>query len=236
MAMMVPVVMLMMPTIMIPMSMAALDTMHYATGDALAWIPLPQGRCASRQHDSGGGGKKDDLLVHRDLLLTIELFLRKQALPCVGRITIKERISKHHSGLGGAHRSDDPDRIARAPQFLISSLRHARSSGGGIPKIADAIMICLYALELPLDNCSHVRRQILLECRLIGVLSGVFATLAFGEHRVFVHAGNGGLYVGPSAMHRPAYRSALRWLPTKTTNFSFQFRSALGTASGSCFE
>src|SRR5664279_1771168 len=78
MAMMVPVVMLMMPTIMIPMSMAALDTMHYATGDALAWIPLPQGRCASRQHDSGGGGKKDDLLVHSDLLLTIELFLRKR--------------------------------------------------------------------------------------------------------------------------------------------------------------
>jgi hypothetical protein len=57
MAMMVPVVMLMMPTIMIPMSMLALDTMHYAAGDALAWIPLCQGRCASRQHDSGGGGK-----------------------------------------------------------------------------------------------------------------------------------------------------------------------------------
>jgi hypothetical protein len=55
MAMMVPVVMLMMPTIMIPMP--ALDTMHYAAGDALAWIPLCQGRCASRQHDSGGGGK-----------------------------------------------------------------------------------------------------------------------------------------------------------------------------------
>ena len=35
MAMMVPVVMLMMPTIMIPM-MPALDTMHYAAGDALA--------------------------------------------------------------------------------------------------------------------------------------------------------------------------------------------------------
>jgi hypothetical protein len=29
-------------------------------------------------------------------------------MPLVGRITIKERISKHHSGLGGAHRSDDP--------------------------------------------------------------------------------------------------------------------------------
>jgi hypothetical protein len=57
MAMMVPVVMLMMPTIMIPMSMPALDTMHYAAGDALAGIPLCQGRCASRQHDSGGGGK-----------------------------------------------------------------------------------------------------------------------------------------------------------------------------------
>ena len=35
-----------------------------------------------------------------DLPLTIELVLRKQALPLVGRITIKERISKHHSGLG----------------------------------------------------------------------------------------------------------------------------------------
>ena len=57
MAMMVPVVMLMMPTIVIPMSMPALDTMHYAAGDALAGIPLCQGRCASRQHDSGGGGK-----------------------------------------------------------------------------------------------------------------------------------------------------------------------------------
>jgi hypothetical protein len=57
MSMMVPVVMLMMPTIMIPMSMPALDTMHYAAGDALAWIPLCQDRCASRQHDSGGGGK-----------------------------------------------------------------------------------------------------------------------------------------------------------------------------------
>ena len=97
-------------------------------------------------------------------------------------------------------------------------------------------MICLYSLVLPLDNRSHVRRQILLECRLIGVLSGVLATLAFGEHRVFVHTGNGGLYVGPGAMHRPAYRTALRGLPTETTNLSFQFRSALRTASGSCFE
>ncbi len=33
MAMMVPVVMLKMPTIKIPMSMPALDTMHYAAGD-----------------------------------------------------------------------------------------------------------------------------------------------------------------------------------------------------------
>jgi hypothetical protein len=59
MAMTVSVVMLMMPTILSPMSMSmpTLDTMHYAAGDALAWIPLPQGRCASRQHDSGGGGK-----------------------------------------------------------------------------------------------------------------------------------------------------------------------------------
>jgi hypothetical protein len=32
MAMMIPVVMLMMPTIMVPMSILALDTMHYAAG------------------------------------------------------------------------------------------------------------------------------------------------------------------------------------------------------------
>jgi hypothetical protein len=73
---------------------------------------------------------------------------------------------------------------------------------------------CLYPLVLPLNNRSHVRPQILLECRLTDVLSGVFATLAFGEPRVFVHAGNGGLYVGPnvgaSAIHRPTHRIALR--------------------------
>jgi hypothetical protein len=40
MAMMVPAVMLMMPTIMVPMSIPALDTMYYAAGDSLAWIPL----------------------------------------------------------------------------------------------------------------------------------------------------------------------------------------------------
>jgi hypothetical protein len=57
MAIMVPVMMLMMPTIMISMSMPALDTMHYAAGDALALIPLCQGRCASRQHNSSGSGK-----------------------------------------------------------------------------------------------------------------------------------------------------------------------------------
>jgi hypothetical protein len=57
MAMMVPVVVLMMPTIMVPMSIPALDTMHYAAGDSLAWIPLRQGRCASRQYESGGSGK-----------------------------------------------------------------------------------------------------------------------------------------------------------------------------------
>jgi hypothetical protein len=57
MAMIVPVVILTMPAIMIPMSIPALDTTHYTAGDALAWIPLCQGRCASRQDDSGGGGK-----------------------------------------------------------------------------------------------------------------------------------------------------------------------------------
>ena len=57
MVMTVPVVMLMMPTIMVPMSIPALDTMHYAAGDSLAWIPLRQGRCASRQYESGGSGK-----------------------------------------------------------------------------------------------------------------------------------------------------------------------------------
>jgi hypothetical protein len=54
-AIIVPIVMPMMPTIMIPMSMAALDTMHYTAGDSLAWIPLRQGRCVCRQDDSGGG-------------------------------------------------------------------------------------------------------------------------------------------------------------------------------------
>ena len=43
MAMMVPAVMLMMPTIMVPMSIPALDTMHYAAGDSLAWIPPAPG-------------------------------------------------------------------------------------------------------------------------------------------------------------------------------------------------
>jgi hypothetical protein len=42
MAMTVSVVMLMMPTILSPMSMPTLDTMHYAAGDALAWIPCPR--------------------------------------------------------------------------------------------------------------------------------------------------------------------------------------------------
>jgi hypothetical protein len=55
MVMTVPVVMLMMPTIMVPMSIPALDTMHYAAGDSLTWIPLRQGRCASRQYESGSG-------------------------------------------------------------------------------------------------------------------------------------------------------------------------------------
>ena len=39
------------------MSIPALDTMHYAAGDSLVWIPLRQRRCACRQDDSGGGGK-----------------------------------------------------------------------------------------------------------------------------------------------------------------------------------
>jgi hypothetical protein len=37
-------------------------------------------------------------------------------------------------------------------------------------------------------------------------------------------------------MHRPAYRTALRGVPTETAQLSFQFGSALGTASGSCLE
>jgi hypothetical protein len=57
MVMMVPVVMFRMPTIMVPMSIPAFDTMHYAAGDTLAWIPLCQGRNASRQHNSSGSGK-----------------------------------------------------------------------------------------------------------------------------------------------------------------------------------
>jgi len=60
MAMMVPAVMLMMPTIMVPMSIPALDTMHYAAGDSLAWIflrPARQRQRTGRQRDSAGGGK-----------------------------------------------------------------------------------------------------------------------------------------------------------------------------------
>jgi hypothetical protein len=53
--MMVPVVTLTLPTIMIPMSIPALDTMHNAAGDSLAWIPLRQGRYTYRQEGSGGG-------------------------------------------------------------------------------------------------------------------------------------------------------------------------------------
>ena len=37
-------------------------------------------------------------------------------------------------------------------------------------------------------------------------------------------------------MHLPAYRTALRGVSTETAHLSFQFGSALGTASGSCLE
>jgi transposase len=55
-------------------------------------------------------------------------------------------------------------------------------------------VICLDALVLPLDERSHVSRQVLLECCFISSLRGIFATLALGEYRVFVHSRDCGLY------------------------------------------
>ena len=65
-------------------------------------------------------------------------------------------------------------------------------------------MICLDAFILPLDERSYVGRQALLEGCFISSLGDIFATLTLGEHRVFAHAGDGGLYAGPGAMHRAA--------------------------------
>ncbi len=100
MAMMVPVVMLMMPTIMIQMSMPAFDTMHYATGDALAWILLRQAGAPVASMIPAEAANMMIFLSIMILLLTIELFLRKRALPLVGRITIEERISPYLYGFG----------------------------------------------------------------------------------------------------------------------------------------
>jgi hypothetical protein len=97
-------------------------------------------------------------------------------------------------------------------------------------------VICLDALVLPLDERSNVSRQALLERCFISSLRGIFATLAFDEHRVFAHAGDGGLYVGPGAMHRAAYGASLCWLTAETTNLGFQFCRAIGAAPRRCLE
>src|ERR1700724_2891800 len=97
-------------------------------------------------------------------------------------------------------------------------------------------MIFLDALVLPVDERSYVGRQAFLERGFVSSLGGIFATLALGEHRVFVHAGDGGLYVGPGAMHRAAYGAALRGLAAETANLGIQFRRALGATPRRCFE
>src|ERR1700730_16603423 len=97
-------------------------------------------------------------------------------------------------------------------------------------------MICLDALVLSVDERSCVGRQAFLERCFISSLSGIFATLALGEHRVFVHAGDGGLYVGPGAMHRAAYGTALCGLTAETANLGFQFCRALGATPRRCLE
>src|SRR6202040_4432336 len=97
-------------------------------------------------------------------------------------------------------------------------------------------VICLDALVLPLDERSYVGRQVLLERCFISSLGGILATLALGEHRVFAHAGDGGLYVGPGAMHRAAYGAPLCGLAAETANLGIQFRRALGATPRRCLE
>jgi hypothetical protein len=54
----------------------------------------------------------------------------------------------------------------------------ARSSGCRVAQVADAIVICLDALVLPLDERSYIGRQVLLERCFISGLCGIFATLS----------------------------------------------------------
>jgi len=56
-------------------------------------------------------------------------------------------------------------------------------------------VIRLDALVLPLDKRSYVGWQALFQRCFISCHRGIFATLALGEHRVFVHAGDNGLYI-----------------------------------------
>jgi hypothetical protein len=91
-------------------------------------------------------------------------------------------------------------------------------------------------LVLPLDERSHVSRQVLLECCFISSLSGIFATLALGEHRVFVHSCDYGLYIGPGAMDRAAYGAPLCGLTAKIVNLGFKFCRALGATPCRCLE
>jgi hypothetical protein len=53
---------------------------------------------------------------------------------------------------------------------------------------------------------------------------------------VFAHAGDGGLYVGPGAMHRAAYGAPLRGLTAETANLGFKLCRALGATPRRCLE
>src|ERR1700730_5641976 len=89
-------------------------------------------------------------------------------------------------------------------------------------------MICLDAFVLPLDERSYVGGQALLKRCFISSLGRIFATFTLGEHRVFAHAGEGGLYVGPGAMDRSAYGTARCGHTAQTTNLGFKFCRASG--------
>ena len=55
-----------------------------------------------------------------------------------------------------------------------------------ISQIADAIVICFHPFVLAAHKRFYIRRKVLLERCFIGAFCHVFATLAFGQHRVFV--------------------------------------------------
>src|ERR1700731_2465253 len=68
---------------------------------------------------------------------------------------------------------------SRGPRLTSACFGPDRIAPRGFWSQVREIFLC--SLVLPLDNRSHVRRQILLECRFIGVLCSVFATLEGGK-------------------------------------------------------